>query len=244
MRIDEWITWPWWVVMLPAFIVDAFLLYMCIGTFPILFAKMKENKTLDEQERLPITYPLLMNINVIIFVVAQVCFVLCLDRVWKVNFTTALIPYFIYALKYLYMPFLNSYEGQNKLQDFFNEFSNVIVALTVYLVAAKHDGIITWDWELTFLFVWIYYGLQIVVVQCMRCGLQATRTEVRMTERGSPVGRRDAFDGSGLPDVRYYRGNPRGGVLADEDLWEMELEVHLVRHPRGGCGKRIGKIGL
>ena len=184
MRIDEWITWPWWVVMLPAFIVDAFLLYMCIGTFPILFAKMKENKTLDEQERLPITYPLLMNINVIIFVVAQVCFVLCLDRVWKVNFTTALIPYFIYALKYLYMPFLNSYEGQNKLQDFFNEFSNVIVALTVYLVAAKHDGIITWDWELTFLFVWIYYGLQIVVVQCMRCGLQATRTEVRMTERG------------------------------------------------------------
>ena len=82
------------------------------------------------------------------------------------------------------MPFLNSYEGQNKLQDFFNEFSNVIVALTVYLVAAKHDGIITWDWELTFLFVWIYYGLQIVVVQCMRCGLQATRTEVRMTERG------------------------------------------------------------
>ena len=76
MRIDEWITWPWWVVMLPAFIVDAFLLYMCIGTFPILFAKMKENKTLDEQERLPITYPLLMNINVIIFVVAQVCFLL------------------------------------------------------------------------------------------------------------------------------------------------------------------------
>ena len=74
MRIDEWITWPWWVVMLPAFIVDAFLLYMCIGTFPILFAKMKENKTLDEQERLPITYPLLMNINVIIFVVLHAVF--------------------------------------------------------------------------------------------------------------------------------------------------------------------------
>ena len=30
MRIDEWIMWPWWVVMLPAFVVDAFLLYIYI----------------------------------------------------------------------------------------------------------------------------------------------------------------------------------------------------------------------
>lgn len=180
MRIDEWVMWPWWVATLPALIEGAIWLIISIAMLPSVFSQMKENKALDKTDRVPTLYPLLLLINDILCVIALYCFVLCLDKVWKVKFTTALIPYFIYALNYIYMPFLNPDEERNMLKDFSDGLSNVVIALTVYLVAAKHDGIISWSWELTFLFVWIYYGLQILLLQCMRCGLQATRTEVRL----------------------------------------------------------------
>ena len=167
MRIDNWIRWPWWTVMIPAFIVDAFLLFIYVSSIPIFIKKSRENKSLDYDERLPLLPNILDSLNGILFIIAQVCLILRLDHIWNVYLTVSLIPYFVYALQNLYMPFVLWHYRLVPEDGSTYSISTLVVAITVFLVAAKHDGIINWSWELTFIFVWVYYGIRILASICV-----------------------------------------------------------------------------
>ena len=167
MRIDNWIRWPWWTVMIPAFIVDAFLLFIYVSSIPIFIKKSRENKSLDYDERLPLLPAILDRLNGILFIIAQVCLILRLDHIWNVYLTVSLIPYFVYALQNLYMPFVLWHYKLVPENGSTYSISTLVVAITVFLVAAKHDGIINWSWELTFIFVWVYYGIRILASICI-----------------------------------------------------------------------------
>lgn len=148
--------------MIPAYIVDAFILFMDFLSLPSLYAKHKYNKDLDKQDRVPIYPDILELLNSVLLIVAQVTYPLRLDSILKCSYTMALLPLFLYGFKCLYMPIIYYKLKEIDFNTMLSDISSIITYLTVLLVCMKVDGIINWKWSSTFIFIWFYFGFLIL----------------------------------------------------------------------------------
>lgn len=159
LRIDAIIAWKWWVVMLPAFVVDAAVLVIDVLSIPALVMRYKSNEDLSPEEQV-LLFPSIMScINSILFIAAQVTLVLRLDHIWNTTFTVALLPYYIYSLKNIYMPIYMIRQGVTTIGEGIEDILSLMVPITVFLCCLKFDGKIAWSWGATFIAYWIYFGV-------------------------------------------------------------------------------------
>lgn len=159
LRVDAKIAWKWWVVMLPAFVVDAAVLVIDVLSIPALVMRHKSNEDLSPEEQV-LLFPSIMScINSILFIAAQVTLVLRLDHIWNTTFTIALLPYYIYSLKNIYMPIYMIRKGMMTIGEGIEDILSLMVPITVFLCCLKFDGKIAWSWGATFIAYWIYFGV-------------------------------------------------------------------------------------
>ena len=148
--------------MIPAYIVDAFILFMDFLSLPSLYAKHKYNKDLDKEDRVSIYPDILELLNSVLLIIAQVTYPLRLDSILKCSYTIALLPFFLYGLKCFYMPIIYYKLKEIDLSTMISDISSIITYLTVLLVSMKVDGIIDWKWSTTFILIWFYFGFLIL----------------------------------------------------------------------------------
>ena len=156
LRIDQKIAWKWWVVMLPAFAVDLVVLVLDVLSIPVLIMRFKS----------------------ILFIIAQVTLVLRLDHFWNTSFAMALLPYFIYALKDVYMPLYLVKKKQVELRDALYSIFSIIIPITILLCCLKYDGVLKWSWGATFIVIWIYFGAMLVHDLFLVCTLRNIPVEL------------------------------------------------------------------
>lgn len=148
--------------MIPAYIVDAFILFMDILSIPSLYAKHRYNKDLEKQDRVPIYPDVLELLNSVLVIIVQITYPLRLDGILKCSYTMALLPLFIFGLKTLYMPIIYYKLKEIDFNTMLGEISSIIAYITVLLVCMKVDGFISWEWSSTFIFIWFYFGFLIL----------------------------------------------------------------------------------
>ena len=145
--------------MLPAFVVDAAVLVIDVLSIPALVMRYKSNEDLSPEEQV-LLFPSIMScINSILFIAAQVTLVLRLDHIWNTTFTVALLPYYIYSLKNIYMPIYMIRQGVMTIGEGIEDILSLMVPITVFLCCLKFDGKIVWSWGATFIAYWIYFGV-------------------------------------------------------------------------------------
>ena len=177
LRIDGKIAWKWWVVMLPAFVVDAAILILDVISIPVFIRRHKNNSDLPPEEQVLLFPSIMSSINSILWIAAQVTLVLRLDHIWNTTFTVALIPYFIYSLQNIYMPLYMLCRKSFAFAEEVNYMMSLIIAITIFLCCLKVDGIISWSWGMTFIACWIYYGVQAVIDLFMMCISRGARVQ-------------------------------------------------------------------
>ncbi len=178
LRIDQKIAWKWWVVMLPAFAVDLVVLVLDVLSIPVLIMRFKSNEDLDPNERILLGPEIMATINSILFIIAQVTLVLRLDHFWNTSFAMALLPYFIYALKDVYMPLYLVKKKQVELRDALYSIFSIIIPITILLCCLKYDGVLKWSWGATFIVIWIYFGAMLVHDLFLVCTLRNIPVEL------------------------------------------------------------------
>ena len=169
LRIDNYNHWPWWVVTLPLLILDLILLVLYVKSIPSIFKRKQEEKDLPQEERIPITPQILSVFNSILFIVAQFCLLLRLDHVWNVTLTVSLIPYYLYSIHFIYMPFVLYREKLITGSDAFDMFMDFKYPVTIFLCCLKYDQYIHVGWGVTFIVIWIILGLTLLRDLFMTC---------------------------------------------------------------------------
>ena len=169
LRIDNYIQWSWWVVTLPLIILDLFLLVLYVKSIPSIFKRKQEERDLPPEERIPITPQLLSVLNSILLIVAQFCLLLRLDHVWNVTMTVSLIPYYIYSLHFIYMPYVLYREKLISGSEAVDMIMDFVYPVTIFLCCLKYDQLIHVGWGVTFIVIWIVLGLSLLRDLVMTC---------------------------------------------------------------------------
>ena len=102
---------PWWGASLPLLIVNIPMLIIDVLSIIAVVNRSRQDRDLPPEERIPALPTILDCVNNILLIIAMYMLVLRLDHALKTSLTVALIPYFIYSLKHLYMPFILYRQG-------------------------------------------------------------------------------------------------------------------------------------
>lgn len=144
--------------MIPAYIVEAVIMFMDFASIPGLVAKQKYNKSLDKENRVPIYPDIIEMINSLLLIISSVTYALRLDGIIRCSYVMSLLPFFIYSLKNLYMPIIYHKLRLIDFKTMIDDMCSIIYYLTVLLLCMKVDDTLKWSWGSTFIFIWIYFA--------------------------------------------------------------------------------------
>ena len=159
---------PWWVASLPLLIVNIPMLIIDVLSISAVVNRSRQDRDLPPEERIPALPTILDCVNNILLIIAMYMLVLRLDHALKTSLTVALIPYFIYSLKHLYMPFILYRQGFLTRVEAVDMGLSIIYSVTIFLCCLKADGISHIKWETTFIFIWIFLAYEFIqeLVMC------------------------------------------------------------------------------
>ena len=159
---------PWWVASLPLLIVNIPIAVMNVMSIIAVVNRSKQDNDLPPEERIPFLPTVLDCVNNILLIIAEFMLVLRLDHALKTSLTVALIPYFIYSLKHLYMPFILYTHGFLSRAEAVDMGLSIIYAVTILLCCLKLDGLSSIQWQTTFIFIWLFLAYEFVqeIVMC------------------------------------------------------------------------------
>lgn len=159
---------PWWGASLPLLIVNIPMLIIDVLSIIAVVNRSRQDRDLPPEERIPAFPTILDCVNNILLIIAMYMLVLRLDHALKTSLTVALIPYFIYSLKHLYMPFILYRQGFLTRVEAVDMGLSIIYSVTIFLCCLKADGISHIKWETTFIFIWIFLAYEFIqeLVMC------------------------------------------------------------------------------
>ena len=213
---------PWWAASLPLLIADIPLVVIDVISIIAMIKRSRQDRDLPPDERSPALPTILDCVNSILFVVATYMLVLRLDHALKTSLTVALIPYFIYSLKHLYMPFILYRQSLISRADAVNMGLSIIYSVTILLCCLKVDGISEIKWQNTFIFIWLFLAyefIQELVLCLMASSIRVSVDDHYSLDSGSIVG----------------GGGNEGSVVRNGDQ-----VLHCSRHSE----QDLGKVGM
>lgn len=148
--------------MLPLFIYDVLGLIATIISIPSIIERYRDNNFSKERYYISGFREVIESIATLLSIVSHFTFIFRLDGILKCSYTVSLIPFFLYGLKNLVLPFIHFKEHKISKSDMISDICSIVYYVTVLFICLKVDGIIQWKWGATFIILWIYYGISII----------------------------------------------------------------------------------
>ena len=164
LRLDGIIHLKWCIIFIPIFVMYAIDIYITVMSIPSILRKFKDAKQSDDEDPLSsgVWLDAMNSINTILIILAQIFYLLRLDGFINWHYSIALIPLYLYSLKFVYEPFYYYKKQFIELMDFLDTLRTLRFVLTALLMALKVDGIWNIAWAWTFTPLWLDILLSVI----------------------------------------------------------------------------------